>query len=155
MKEKIKTVTIGDTRYQIRRFTPDVGSFILGKLVGATLNAAPSEAPTPTVDVVPPSPEETIQMLFFSASFRGLDFDTHRFIQTKALSVCSRLESKGNSEEYPMPIVSDSGVWAIPEIKDDISLVMRLELASLTFNFVDFFAEGGLKELTRTQASGA
>ena len=35
MKEKNTTVLIGDNRYQIHRFSPEVGSFILMQIVSA------------------------------------------------------------------------------------------------------------------------
>ena len=155
MREKSKIITIEETRFQIGRFLPDVGSFILGKLVGATLDSAPPnfQQPEPPQDVPPPPPDELVRILFFSSSFRGMDFETHRFIQAKALSVCSRLELK-NGVECPMPIVSDSGQWAIPEIRDDGPLVVKLELESLIFNLSPFFANGGLNGIIRgSQAS--
>jgi hypothetical protein len=45
----------------------------------------------------------------------------------------------GIAEETPMPITTSNGVWAAPEVAEDLSLVMNLSVQSLAFNISDFF----------------
>lgn len=157
MKPKTKTVEISGTRYQLRKMAPDRGSWILMRMISASINAGGDQATAPTngegaENPIPvPTGEELVRAVAFAAFLRGLDYETHSFVQKACLTVCSRLENS-NGTELPMPIVNDSGAWAIAEIRDDISLVMRLEVEALVWNLSDFFAAGGLKSLSGNQA---
>lgn len=164
MKAKTKIVEIAGTRYQVRKLAPDVGSYILGHAISAVAAKAASkggEAPqkpagaaeTETAAMSESTAEDLVRAVAL-ASFSGLDFETHKFVQQKCLGVCSRMEGP-DGQEVPMPIVSDSGQWAIPEIRDDMTLVMRLEIEAMVFNLTDFFAGGGLNVLAGSRASKA
>ena len=149
MNEKTKIVEVNGASYQLRRFAPDVGSFIVMQIIGAGLKGV-SEGPAPSADSVTPkaeqpSGEDLVRAVVFSAFLRGLDFDMHRFVQTKCLALCSRMEPQGD-QLVPMPLMTALGV-AIPELREDMELVMKLEIAVLVFNFTDFFAGGGLNAL--------
>ena len=161
MKEKTKIVQFGDTRFQLRKLPPGVGTFIAMQLLGAGIKAGNLGGGDPqsssTEAAAPQSMatgEELVRAVAFSAFLRGLEYEAHQFVQTHCLAVCSRMEQSGETE-VPMPIVNDSGQWAIPEVRDDMSLVMKLELEVLVFNLSDFFAEGGLNALVGKQASTA
>ena len=162
---KTKIIEIDGARYQIRRMLPEVGSYLSMQLLGAAVKGGQIGGPTEgdsTVrtqnprngEVTPTEParmgeseaEELVRGVAFAAFLRGLDFESHRFVQWKALQVCSRLEDHG-SGELPMPIITDTGQWAIAEIRDDMPLVMKLETESLAFNCSPFFAGGGLQSL--------
>jgi len=150
MTPKTKIVEFSGTRYQVRKLSPDVGSFILGKALMVGIKASEESAASNGDAVAAPdkaAPEDMARAIAFSFVFRGADFETHRFVQGKCLAVCSRMESKDGGPELPMPIVNDAGAWAIPEIRDDVALVMRLEVEVLAFNFTDFFAVGGLNAM--------
>jgi hypothetical protein len=156
MNEKTKIVEIAETRYQLRRFTPDVGSFILMQIIGASLKgqenveARPEAAPPASEQ---PKGEDLVRAVTFSAFLHGLDFEAHRFIQGRCLALCSRMEGEAG-QEAPMPIVNGTGV-ALPELRDNMQLVMQLEMEVLVFNFSDFFAGGGLKNLAGARPSKA
>jgi len=91
-------------------------------------------------------PDANMLQGMFAAFLRGLDFDTFSFIQNNALSVIARLD-RGNDGDMPMPIVSDSGVFADMNVADDLSLTMALTIQSLIFNLSSFFSAGGLNNL--------
>lgn len=158
VKEKTRIVEIGGTNYQFRKMLPEIGSYLLMKLLSAGFNAqgganlenphANSEAAAqPDADKREPSGEKLVRAVAFAAFLRGLDFESHRFVQRACLAVCSRMEERNGSGALPMPLMNDSGAWAIPEIRDDIPLIMKLELEALAFNLSDFFEQGGLNAL--------
>lgn len=153
MSAKTKIVELSGARYQLGKMAPDVGSFILMSMIGAGIkagNLGGESSQTPpqggraaeTVSAEPRG-EDMVRAVAFAAFLRGLDYEQHRFIQQKCLAICSRMEGE---PEMPMPIVSGT-TWAIPEIRDDISLVMKLEIEALVFNLSDFFDAGGLNTI--------
>lgn len=161
MTSKTKILELSGARYQLRKFFPDVGSFILMQMIGAGIKSGniagggdSAESDTVRAAATDLHGEDMVRAVAFAAFLRGLDYEMHRFMQLKCLSTCSRLEDKEGTE-IPMPIVNDSGVWAISEIRDDMALVMRLEVEALVFNFSDFFEQGGLNALVGNQASTA
>lgn len=171
MKPKTKIVEISGTRYQLRKLAPDVGSYISFLILGASLktgslggesqNIGGGDERATVTDAVSETDadgESRGEMLVRAVAFRaflgGLNYEMHSFVQQKCLSACSRMESR-DGVELPMPIVTDSGQWAIPEIREDIRLVVRLELEALTFSCASFFAGGGLNALAGNPAPAA
>jgi len=75
-------------------------------------------------------------------AFMHLDFKDYEFIQTNSLKVISRVESVG-AASTPLPIMTDSGQWAVPEIADDLMLVTRLMVEAIVFNLSSFLAGSG------------
>ena len=75
-------------------------------------------------------------------AFMHLDFKDYEFIQTNSLKVISRMEDAGGISA-PIPIMTDSGQWAAPEIADDLMLVTRLMVEALVFNLQSFLAGSG------------
>lgn len=151
MKEKTKLVTIDGVTYQLKRFMPDVGSFILGRVLNAGATATIqrmkalgdilADIPQPTT---PPEEVDVDTQIRRTAStaFGAMTFEERTQIQRKCMEACARME-----EDAPMPVSNANGM-----ILDDLTLVMRLELEVLVFNFHDFFAEGGLNALLKTPA---
>ncbi len=162
MRERTKTIRIEDTEYQIRRFTPAVGSFILAKIMSAGAKAieqaaenakAPENTPPQQAEIEMPDPEVIVRALAGGALFGSvLSIDDHKTIQSECMKVCARVEPR-NDQDFPMPIVNDKGTWAIAEVRDNMQLVLRLEMETLVFNFVPFFEAGGLKGLLGAQPS--
>ena len=150
---KTKIVEIDGARYQLRRLSPEAGSFIAMKLLSAAQQGPSKEGGGPRKDgeeptapaQVAPSGEQMVRVVALLA-FNGLDFESHSFIQKKCLECCARLEG---DPELPMPIVNSSGAWAIAEIKENLSLVMKLELEALVFSVAPFFESGGLASMTQ------
>ena len=136
MKPKTKIVTIDGQRYQIRKLRPNVGSYILTRILAAGISAGTLE--------MGDKPNKSLLMAVFVAFLKGLDFEGFSFIQNNCLAVVGKLTDMGNGSEAPMPIVADSGIYAYPEIAENLSLVMSLTVQSLLFNLSDFFEGGGL-----------
>lgn len=147
MKEKTKIVTLDDVRYQVSRFRPDVGTFILMRLMGAVVKAGAenaSNAPTSAEGAEPPSPQDVARMVCGAALMGNVDQEFHQYVQRQALVLCSRLEQHEGTET-PIPI--STATELLPDIADDFGLVMRLTMECLVFNFSDFFAQGGMRAL--------
>lgn len=160
MKEKTTRVSLDDTQYQIKRFSPEVGSFILGRILNSGTKAlfetmrALGDLASPTGEDSPgpgtgagvpepePTAEEKIRRMATSA-FGVMTFEERAMIQRRCLDVCARVEN----DDVLMPVSNSNGT-----ILDDLQLIMRLELEALVFNFNDFFAEGGLSALLKTPA---
>lgn len=146
MKEPFKLVNIDGTAYRIGRLTPEVGSFFLMKLMG-TMIASVKDSPASEVSAEPskekPNPEDLARSVIFGAFFNNSDFDLHSTMQRRCLAACSRMES-----DIPMPVAAASGVIALPEVRDDATLVMRLEVEVLVFNLSPFFEGEKMKALS-------
>ena len=163
MRERTKNVTIESTEYQIRRFSPAVGSFILGRVLSAGARAMRDAAErNGNQDVQPPQEikefdpkdaEPAARAMAVGAVLQGgFSIEDHSLIQTECMKVCSRIEwnEKANLE-MPMPLVNDKGQWAIKEVGEDVNTVLQLQVEAITFNFTDFFGQGGLMKLMGTQ----
>ena len=135
MSVKTKIVEVDGTRYQLRKLRPNVGSYILTRMLAAGVSTG----------ALGSAPKDSLLMVVFGAFLRGLDFDTFSFIQNNCLAVVGVMKQAGDGNEVPMPLSSDSGAFAYPEVADNLPLVMNLTVQSLMFNLSDFFEEGGLK----------
>lgn len=149
MKDKTKVVSIGDDEYQLKRFAPDVGAFILNLILNAGAKAIIErmkllrDIPPPDAGekIEPPAPDPDGEVRrMASTAFGGMTFEQRSMVQKRCLDACARME-----EGSPMPIVAASG-----PLIDDLQVIMRLELEVLAFNFTDFFAAGGLNALLKT-----
>lgn len=146
MKEKNIIVEVDEKRYRIGRFTPAVGSFILLQIIGAgfkgqDLNVSappPSEPAAPAAAPEARSGGDMVRALVFAAFLRGVEFKLHEFIQRECVAVCSVMTG-----DLPMPISNGLGSL-LPEIQEDMALVIKLEIEVLVFNLADFFAGNGL-----------
>lgn len=156
MKDKTKIVVIDNTQYQIKRFAPDAGSFILGRILSAGSKAmiqtmvalGDVQAPTSALAAEPTEPVEVDREVeirrMANSAFGVMSFEERSMIQRKCLEVCSRLEG---DDDTPMPLANANG-----SLVDDFQLAMQLELETLVFNFYDFFAAGGLSALLKSTA---
>lgn len=141
MTEKTKLVTVRDRQYQLRKMLPDVGSFIYLRMIGAVYNnkvAQDSGEAQPAEPEVKPKPEETARLVCGVAFMRGLSFEDLQFTQRHAMMVVSLMEDMAGTLT-PMPVMTDSGKWANPELKDDAALVQELTMEALVFNLAGFF----------------
>jgi hypothetical protein len=153
MFEKTKDVEISGKHYRLGRFTAQDGSFILQQLMAASFKGVDFSAlPTPPPDATEPepdttSPEDKVRRLLMGLQLRGgLDYDAHCFIQRKCLAVCSRLEEHEGAAAIAIRISTADGV-VLPDIANDMPLVMRIEMETLVFNLSSFFAAGGMSAL--------
>jgi hypothetical protein len=131
LKSKTKTVEVDGQKYLIRKLSANVGSFILARVLAASAGGIVASKEG--------EQNSTIMASMFAAFLRGLNFEEFSFIQNHCLAVVARLETPAGSPEVPMPIVTDSGVFAITEVGGDLPLVMNLTIQSLLFNLSDFF----------------
>lgn len=145
MKEKTKVVEIEGTQYQIGRFTPEVGSYIVMNILGTLARArgmnpeGEGNAEAPTAEKR--DPQEIVKGLTFAAYLSGLEYDLHCFIQKKCLDICSGIESHPGRQAVPMPLAK------LPDVLANMPLVLRLQTETLAFNLADFFASGGLSAM--------
>jgi hypothetical protein len=150
VKEKLKTVTLDGTEYLVGPLPTDAGSFILMRLMGAGLSGGslgkPVEDTPAEAEAVAPTGEELVRAVCFAAFMRGLSFDDLKFVQRECMKVTSRWEAP-TGQRLPMPVMSSTGQWAIPEVGGDIGLVTRLTMEVLVHNLSDFFSMGGLGSL--------
>jgi hypothetical protein len=148
MIQRTKDVTLSGLNFEIGRFLPDVGSYLLGRLIGSAMKAgenAKAQEPAPeTEPAKKPTGEEMVRTLATALLLVGEDFELHRFVQHSCMKVCRKIEATETSARVALPVVNDSGVFFAPAIRDDISLVMRLTVEALVFNFSDFFDQGGI-----------
>lgn len=148
MTPKTKVVEIEGQRYQIRKLPPDVGSYLLMRMIGAGIKGDQDEPITPaptngrSQELRVPDGEEMARAVIFAAFLRGIDFETHKFVQQAALAACARLEG---DQDLPMPLATNGRL--IETVAENMPLVIRLEVEVLSWNFSDFFAGGGLNAL--------
>lgn len=141
---KTITVKIQDRDYEIRRFPPDLGVFILMKLLGAGIRGSDVAANVELPEVpegqpvIKQSGADTVRAITSAALMGGISFDLVQFIQKNALALCSRFEGT-----MAIPIATGAGVL-LPEIAENLPLVMKLTEEALVFNFADFFDQGGI-----------
>jgi hypothetical protein len=155
VKEKFQFVDVDGKSYRIGRFSPQLGSFILMQIIGAGIKGQAPAAPVTDAPSTEPAeklkPEEIVRAMVFGAFLKGMDYTAHQFIMQKCLSVCSVM---GGPEEkkVPIPLMNDN-LMMLPEIQDDLALIMKLQMEVLCFNFTDFFVAGGLNSLGGIQPS--
>jgi hypothetical protein len=75
-------------------------------------------------------------------AFMHLSFADTEFMQTAAMKVISRVEVLAGVAT-PMPVMDDSGRYAIEDVANDPFLVTRLTVEALVFSLAPFLAESG------------
>jgi hypothetical protein len=144
MREKTKVMELDGKQYEFKRFLPEVGSYILYQLLGSAMKRAQevsaAEAPPPS-DFDKTTPEEKARAMVGSALFGGLNFETHKFVQCETMKLISRYESANGSQPVPVPLTDASGRWGAHDVRDDLSLVDRLEIECLVWQFSGFFEQ--------------
>lgn len=148
-----KVVELSNKKFDIRKLPPEVGSFILMRMMGVSVKMMRDEppikhkeaAPAPT-EVKPPekiSGETHVRLTAFTVLSGGVAFEDFTFIQASCMKVISCYNAAG----FAMPIMSDSGEWTKDvgeDVADDVGLVMKLTTEVLVFCFADFFESGSL-----------
>lgn len=166
MFAKTKNIEVNGVTYQIRRMEARVGSYLVFKMLGAlrsdinkssATGGDPTRGETTTAQsptAAKPDGEGIARAVVLAALSGGVgDFETHCFIQQKALAVCSKLEMTPEGRELPMPIVTENGTL-LGELKEDVDSVYKLEIESLVFNLSPFFG-GEILNTAATQVASA
>ena len=150
MHEKTKVVEVGGQRWQLRRMTPVDGSYCWQRIMAATYRSAqatqkPAEQLSAAEEarmeeaIKKATPEQRLRTTCGMA-FMSLTYDETKFMHKAGLGVTCRLESLAGVDT-PMPVVDDSGRFAVQELEGDPALVTQLVTEALVFNLLPFMAE--------------
>ena len=150
MKDKTTEVTVNGQRWLVRRMTPTTGSYIWQRLMASMFKAqmeagvvaedAPDTAKAEEA-AEQPTPEQRLRGMC-GIAFMHLSFADTEFMQTAAMKVISRVETLAGVAT-PMPIMDDSGRYAIEDVASDPFLVTRLTVEALVFSLAPFLAASG------------
>lgn len=124
-RETAKLVDIDDRTFRISKFDPLLGNYILLQLVQFILPFGLSEK----IGVPDALTSNVNQSVMNKAQFLELQRDI--------LSVCEEVLPAGET-----PVVREDGTYGIIGFTSTIAI--RLLIASITFNFSDFFDVSGL-----------
>ena len=149
LQPRVKQIEIGARKFELRRLSPEVGTFILMRMMGVQMRdqpAVPVQTAPATADKPPAveiSGETRVRVLSFVVFSGAIGFEDFKFIQQHCMR-CVALISETAGESFPMPIVSDGGEWTKDgqAIADDVGLVMKLTTEVLILCFADFFEAG-------------
>ena len=150
MKEKTTEVTVQGQQWLIRRMTPTTGSYLWQRLMAAMFKAQldlgqqateAAEAEEAKSTDPKPTPEQRLRGMC-GIAFMHLSFADTEFMQTAAMKVISRVETLAGVTA-PMPVMDDSGRYAIEDVASDPFLVTRLTVEALVFSLAPFLAESG------------
>ena len=164
MKEKTTEVTVQGQQWLLRRMTPTTGSYIWQRLMAAMFeaqlkmgqaatdaeNAADAAKDPETAKAEKEAAEEAAKKIPPEQRLRGmcgiafmhLSFSDTEFMQTAAMKVISRVETLAGVTA-PMPVMDDSGRYAIEDVANDPFLVTRLTVEALVFSLAPFLVESG------------
>jgi hypothetical protein len=141
--EKTSDITIASETYQLTRFNPRDGSWILGKLLPYI--SGPILAP----DSKAPKVDARVLGLMIAQSFSSLSEVDYSTVQFKAMAAVRKyVDVNGLPQPHPVMMIDGPkrGQWAIlPE--PDLVTYTSLTIASLAFNLLPFFAPGALETL--------
>lgn len=151
MKQKTKTFAAGGHTFQLGRFAPEDGSFILFKVLTAASAAAQEPAHAEHKPRHQQEPEkkptgEDIARVYAGAALASFDREMFRLVQRSALGTVALLIG-----ESPVPIRTHDGRF-VQEVDDDPALLMKLTTEALVFNITGFFDQS-LSEAASTQGS--
>lgn len=151
MRDKTKTVEAFGSKYQLARFSPEIGTFILFRLIGAMAKVAQSSNQAGTngeaKSDVKPTPEQMARLVASGAMMSGgLEFEIHKMIQQNCLKLCSRADHVDQGSG-PVPIMTADG-RLLPDVAENVGLLTKLTLEVLVFNLSDFFGQGGMETIT-------
>lgn len=153
MQTRSKVVELSGRKFHLRKLSPEVGSFILMRMLGVSMQAEAARPTQPDASQAPRSVEEapvdiTGEMHVRAITFRvfsgGMGFEDFKFVQDNCMRAVSIVEERAGVD-FPMPIMNDSGVWTAEGefVAEDVGLVMRLTTEVLIFCFAGFFAASG------------
>lgn len=138
--------TVLGTDYQFKKMTPLDAGYLWQKLVAASYRAAQQAArgeAAPEEEAQPASemPAEDRLRAICGVAFMNMTYDEYAFVQGRCIRSVSRMEQKpGVDGAVPMPVMADSGLWAIQEVADDPLLVTRLMVEAVVVNCAGFLA---------------
>lgn len=154
--ESTKEVVIGNSRYQIARVTSEDGSWLLAQTLASMRKVMKAEGvddqeePKPAIELTPEQQRKnTEEMVSAMVQSMLMEVDRELFarIQRYALGVCGEFTAVGENE-IVLPVTMATGRIAIPKLKNDISCIFNLTNASLVFNLLPFFLDGGFRTTT-------
>jgi hypothetical protein len=135
--EATRDVTIGNYRYQLTRFSPREGSYLVGQFLMKGLLAS-LENPDQEIS-------EKDLGLGFAATFQGFSEEVFHRVQGKCFAALRRYEDVGGTS-VPKPLLMADGRWAITPEPNSVEL-LSLTVAVLAFNLHCFFEPGALETL--------
>jgi hypothetical protein len=144
---RTKQLELNGRKFDLRRLPPEVGSFILMRMMGVQMrdqadreSVKPAAAAVATEKPVEISGEMRVRALSFIVFSGAIDFADFKFIQQHCMR-CVALVTEAAGESFPMPIISDDGQWTKDgqAVADDVGLVMKLTTEVLILCFADFF----------------
>ena len=127
-RQNSKLIDINERTFKINKFDPLMGNYILLQLVQFVLPFGISDKVG-----VPDAVTNNVSRVNMSKK-DFLEF------QRDILSVCSEVLPAGDA-----PVVRDDGTYGIMDFTSQIAI--QLLIATITFNFSDFFGENGLSSL--------
>ena len=163
MKPKTNVVSLGGERWEVRRLTPAVGSYIWQRLMAANVKAQSvnQDAIQATVDE---AEEKRLKTLMDSVTpeqrlrgvcgiaFMYMTFEDIEFVQTAAMRVTSLIQNAGGVET-PVPVMADDGRGLLPLLAEDPALVSQLVVEALAFSLVSFLQPTVASSRTATAAT--
>lgn len=144
MQGSVKTVTLDEKRYDIRKMTPYKAGYIWQLLMRAAFKASQDAAKSSGVEEPPEQQQAPVEERlrgFCAMAFMYMDFDSFQFMQNECMQVISRWESLAGQPEVPIPIMVEPGKWAAKEVAEDPLLVTRLTIEAIGHNCAGFLGE--------------
>jgi hypothetical protein len=149
---RTKQVDLKGRKFELRRLSPEVGTFILMRMMGVQMRSeAAQEERAPvkptTTEPAAKSPEidgeARVRALSFIVFSGAISFEDFKFIQSACMH-CVSIVKAAEGEAFPMPIMSDAGEWTKDgqAVVDDVQLLMNLTTEVLVICFADFFEQG-------------
>jgi hypothetical protein len=150
---RTKQVDLKDRKFELRRLSPEVGTFILMRMMGVQMRSEAAQeerAPAKPAAVAEPAAkppvidgEARVRALSFIVFSGAISFEDFKFIQSACMH-CVSIVKVAEGETFPMPIMSDAGEWTKDgqAVVDDVQLLMNLTTEVLVICFADFFEQG-------------
>lgn len=132
MYELTKDIVVGNSRFQISRFSARVGSWVAIQVMIKGLPAWLGEVESDIPDA----------MRNNRASLTEEEFHN---IQDHCLKICSKWPEADAVVQAPVPIVMVDGRFTDPAMATDVVTVMALTAHALMFNVAPFFGSDALK----------
>jgi hypothetical protein len=155
MNVRTKQVDIASRRFELRRLPPEVGSFILFRLMGASMRmSAERPAPTKKADAADEASTDEaiknmtgadrIRALAFAVFSGGMSFDDFKFVQQSCMRAAAVLVERGG-QAFPMPLMLDNGDWTpdAEELSGEPGTVNNLVMEVLIHSLASFFETSG------------
>lgn len=148
-----KVVPVEGHKFQVRRLPSNVGSFILMRMLGASMRLRQDDPPKKLTEeedkklqesIEDISPEERVRALSFVLFSGGMSLEDFTLLQNSCMK-CLSLIVMRSDQEFPVPIMNDAGAWT-PEglpFSTNFSMLTQLTQEVLILCFADFFAKRG------------